>query len=130
VEKEIVLPPGVKADAPIFIDPEPVIPLGDKVLLSVRPKESLTRGGIVIPEVANVQPTYIADILAVGPGKVGPDGKRVPIGLTKSGFELVRGDVVVTSKFPGQYFEHKGRKLRLCPEEEILAVITDQEKRK
>ena len=51
-------------------------PLHDRVLVRRVEAEEKTAGGIIIPDSAKEKPIK-GEILAVGPGKVADDGKRV-----------------------------------------------------
>ena len=57
-----------------------VKPLSDRVLLKrVEPKEEV-RGGIIIPDTAKEKPQE-AQVVAVGDGKIGDDGKVSPMNV-------------------------------------------------
>ena len=65
-------------------------PLADRVLVKPIEKEEKTKSGIYLPDTAKEKPQE-GEILAVGPGKMTDDGKRVPLDL-KAGdqFEIAR----------------------------------------
>ena len=50
-------------------------PLGDRVVIQPTPREEMTKSGIVLPDTAKEKPQE-GTILAVGPGRIGDDGKR------------------------------------------------------
>ncbi len=68
-------------------------PLEDRVVLKQLEAETTTASGIVIPGKEKEKPQQ-AEVLAVGPGKTGDDGKRIPM-------EVSVGDKVVYSKYSG-----------------------------
>ena len=51
-------------------------PLADRVVIKPSPAEEKTKGGIILPDTAKEKPV-IGEIVAVGPGKVGDDGKKI-----------------------------------------------------
>ena len=70
-----------------------VIPLHDRVLVKRLEAEETTKGGIIIPDTAKEKPQE-AKVIAVGRGRVGEDGKVIPLDVKK-------GDKVLVGKFSG-----------------------------
>jgi len=68
-------------------------PLHDRVLIEVLDGSEKTAGGIIIPDTAQEKPQE-GKVVAVGPGKIADDGKRIPT-------EVSVGDIVVYSKYAG-----------------------------
>ena len=54
-------------------------PLHDRVLVKRIEQQEQVRGGIIIPDTAKEKPQE-AEVVAVGPGKVNDEGKRVADG--------------------------------------------------
>ena len=54
-------------------------PLQDRVIVKRVEEEEKTKGGIIIPDTAKEKPQE-GQIIAVGPGKVTDDGKKIPDG--------------------------------------------------
>ena len=52
-------------------------PLQDRILVKRVEEEEKTKGGIIIPDTAKEKPQE-GKVVAVGPGKVGEDGKVRP----------------------------------------------------
>ncbi len=69
-------------------------PLHDRVIIKRLDNERKTASGIVIPDSAAEKPDQ-GEILAVGNGKVGDDGKVRPLGVKV-------GDKVLFGKYSGQ----------------------------
>lgn len=90
-------------------------PLNDRVIIKRLDNERKTASGIVIPESAAEKPDQ-GEILAVGPGKRGDDGKVQPV-------DVKVGDKVLFGKYAGQAVKVDGEELLVIREEEILAVI-------
>jgi len=65
-------------------------PLGDRVVIKPTPKEEVSKGGIVLPDTAQEKPQE-GKIIAVGPGRLTEDGKRIAM-------EVKKGDKVIYSK--------------------------------
>ncbi len=93
-----------------------VIPLYDRVLLKRLEEKEVRKGGIIIPDTAKEKPQE-AEVIEVGNGKVGKDGKTIPL-------EVKKGDRVLIGKFSGTEVEIDGEEHVIVREEEILAKIT------
>ena len=88
-------------------------PLGDRVVVKPMPKEEVTKGGIFLPDTAKEKPQE-GKIIAVGPGKLTDDGKRVAM-------EVSVGDIVVYAKYGGTEIKEDGEELIILRESDILA---------
>ena len=91
-------------------------PLNDRVV--VEPLEAMTEtspGGIVLPESAKEKP-QLALVVAVGPGRVGDDNKRIPI-------EVKIGDKIFHSKYGGTPVKHDNKEFIILREDDILAKV-------
>ena len=88
-------------------------PLGDRVVVRPRSKEEVTKGGIVIPDTAKEKPQE-GEVVAVGPGKMTEDGKRIPL-------DVKVGDTVVYAKYAGTEIKEDGEELIILRESDILA---------
>jgi chaperonin GroES len=91
-------------------------PLGERVIIKPIEQEQTTRGGIVLPDTAKEKPQE-GEVIAVGPGRVGDDGKRIPM-------ELAKGDRVVYSKFAGTEYKDGDQEYLILRESDILAKIS------
>ena len=91
-------------------------PLHDRVIIKRLDNERKTTSGIVIPDSAAEKPDQ-GEILAVGNGKVGDDGKVRPLAVKV-------GDKVVFGPYSGSNtVKVDGEDLLVMGEHEILAVI-------
>jgi chaperonin GroES len=90
-------------------------PLNDRVLVSRVEEEQKTTGGIIIPETAKEKPQE-GKVIAVGPGKVDEDGKRV-------GMDVKVGDRILFGKYSGNEIKIEGVEHLIMREEDILAVL-------
>jgi chaperonin GroES len=63
-------------------------PLADRVVVKPIVKEEVTKGGIVLPDTAKEKPQE-GEVVAVGPGKLSEDGKRVEMEWKDTGQEYL-----------------------------------------
>jgi chaperonin GroES len=91
-------------------------PLSDRIVIRRFEAETKTTGGILLPDSAKNKPQK-GKVLAVGPGKLQKDGKRVPL-------TVKTGDVVLFTNWAGDEFK-KGQSedVLLMREEDVLAVL-------
>jgi chaperonin GroES len=94
-----------------------VRPLGDRIL--VEPVEENDakgkKGRIIIPDTAKEKPME-SMVVALGTGKTGDDGKKVP-------FEVRKGDRVLVSRYGGTEIKLDGKEYKILNGDDILAVI-------
>ncbi len=90
-------------------------PLHDRVIVKPATPEETTKGGIIIPDTAKEKPMQ-GEVLAVGSGKVGDDGKVVPMALKV-------GDKVLYGKYSGTEISLDGEDLLIMRETDVFAVI-------
>jgi len=92
-----------------------VRPLHDRVLVKRMNEEEKSKGGIIIPDTAKEKPAQ-GEIIAVGQGRVGDDGKVRPLDVKK-------GDKVLFGKYAGTEIKIEGDEFLMMREEDILGVI-------
>ena len=90
-------------------------PLHDRVVVKRLEEERKTASGIVIPDTAAEKPDS-GEIMAVGSGKVGDDGKVRPLDVKK-------GDKVLFGKYSGQTVKVDGVEYLVMREEDLMGVI-------
>ena len=90
-------------------------PLGDRVVIRVLEQEEKTASGIFLPDTAKEKPSQ-GEVVAVGPGKVQDDGKRVAL-------DVKVGDKLIFSKYAGTEVKFEGTKYLIVSERDILAII-------
>ncbi|UCG84617.1 MAG: co-chaperone GroES [Dehalococcoidia bacterium] len=90
-------------------------PLADRVIVKPIVKEEVTKGGIVLPDTAKEKPQE-GEVVAVGPGKIGDDGKRIEM-------EIKKGDKVIYAKYAGTEWKDKDQEYLILREADILAKI-------
>ena len=92
-------------------------PLADRVVVEPQKNESgKTKSGIYLPETADKERPEQGKIIATGPGKLGDDGKRIPISVKK-------GDMVLFTKYGPNEIKVDGKEYLIAREEDILAIL-------
>ena len=92
-------------------------PLHDRVVVRRLEEETLTAGGIVLPDSATEKPSQ-GEVLAVGPGKVLDNGEvRAP--------DVSVGDKVLFGQYGGSTVKIDGDELLIMNESEIFGVLED-----
>ena len=90
-------------------------PLNDRVLVQRMEEETKTKGGIIIPDTAKEKPAE-GKIIAAGNGRLGDDGKRIPL-------EVKKGDRVLFSKYGGTEVKVEGEEYLIMREDDILGIV-------
>ena len=91
-------------------------PLGDRVLVRPMEEKEMKKGGIIIPDSAKEKPQE-GEIVAVGPGKTGDDGKTIAMTVKK-------GDKVIYGKYSGTEVKLDDEDYLLMREDDILGIIS------
>ncbi len=90
-------------------------PLADRVLVQRLDAESVTSGGIVLPESAKEKPQR-GKIVSVGKGKALKDGTRRKV-------QVKKGDEVLFSSYCGTEIKIGGEEYMIMDESEIMAIV-------
>jgi len=90
-------------------------PLHDRVIVKRVEEEEKTKGGIIIPDTAKEKPVE-GEIMAVGEGKVGDDGKKIAL-------EVKTGDKVLFGKYAGTEIQIDGEEHLIMREDDIIAIV-------
>ena len=90
-------------------------PLHDRVIVKRLEEERQSAGGIVIPDTAAEKPS-MGEVVAVGPGKIGENGKLQPMGVKA-------GDKVLFGKYSGQEFKMDNEDLLQMREDDIIGIV-------
>ena len=88
-------------------------PLADRVLVKPIEKEEKTKSGIYLPDTAKEKPQE-GKVVAVGPGKMTDDGKRIPL-------DLKVGDRVIYAKYGGTEIKVDDEEMMILRESDVLA---------
>ena len=90
-------------------------PLHDRVLVRRVEAEEKTAGGIIIPDTAQEKPQE-GEVVAVGPGALNDEGKRVAL-------DVKVGDRVLFGKWSGTEVKVDGEELLIMKESDIMGII-------
>jgi chaperonin GroES len=90
-------------------------PLADRVVIKPAAAEEKTKGGIILPDTAKEKPV-VGEVMAVGPGKVTDDGKKVLL-------EVKVGDKVLYGKYSGTEVTLDGEEFLIMREADIFAIV-------
>lgn len=90
-------------------------PLADRVVIKMTEAEETTSSGIILAGSAKEKP-QIAEVVAVGEGRISDDGKTVPM-------TVKAGDKVLTSKYSGTEVKVDGVEYTILKQEDILAIV-------
>src|SRR5215470_4519910 len=90
-------------------------PLGDRVVVKPLSSETVTKSGIVLPDTAKEKPQE-GEILAVGPGKVLDNGKRVTL-------EVKVGQKILFAKYAGSEVKMDDEDYLILRESDIMGIV-------
>ena len=90
-------------------------PLGDRVLVKAIEKKDEVRSGLIIPDTAKEKPME-GEIIAAGKGKVGEDGKLIPM-------DVKPGDKILYGKYSGTEIKIDGQEYLIMHQDDILGII-------
>ncbi|MCL5268668.1 MAG: co-chaperone GroES [Bacteroidetes bacterium] len=90
-------------------------PLADRVVVRPLEAEEKTKGGLYVPDTAKERPQQ-GEIVAVGPGRVTDDGKKVPP-------EVKVGDIILYGKYSGTEVSYEGTEYLIMRESDIFAIL-------
>ena len=92
-----------------------VSPLADRVVIKALEDVEQMRGGLYIPDTAKEKPQQ-GEVMAVGPGKLSEEGKRIDM-------ELKVGDKVLYGKYSGTEVTVDNEQYLILRESDVLAVV-------
>jgi len=97
-----------------------VKPLADRVLVRRIEEQETKRGGIIIPDTAKEKPQE-GEIVAVGPGRMTEDGKRIAM-------EVKKGDRILIGKYSGTEVKIDGTEYVILREDDVLGILATTKK--
>ena len=92
-------------------------PLGERLVVSPIEQEQMTSSGIILPDTAKEKPQE-GKVVAIGPGRMTDDGKRVEM-------DLKIGDTVIYSKFAGTEYKDGDKEYLILRESDVLAKLSN-----
>ena len=90
-------------------------PLNDRVLIKMVEAEETTKSGIILSSGSQEKP-QIAEVIAVGPGGLDENGKKIEM-------QVKKGDKVITSKYSGTEVKYEGTEYIIVKQSDILATV-------
>jgi chaperonin GroES len=97
-------------------------PLHDRIIVQRLEEGEQKIGGIIIPDTAKEKPQQ-GRVIAAGNGKMNDEGKRVPL-------DVKAGDLILFGKYTSQEVKLDGEEYLIMREDEVLAVIDGETKKK
>ena len=95
-------------------------PLGDRLVLKPIERQEMTKGGILLPDTAKEKPQE-GKVIAVGPGKLSDEGKRLPM-------DIKVGDIVLYPRYGGVEYKLDDEEVEIFHQSDILGVISGKSK--
>ncbi|MSQ27516.1 MAG: co-chaperone GroES [Dehalococcoidia bacterium] len=93
-----------------------IVPMGDRLVVRPLEREEVTKSGLVLPDTAKEKPQE-GEVIAVGPGRMTDEGKRIPT-------ELKKGDHVIYAKYAGTEVKLEEEDYLILREADVLAKIS------
>lgn len=90
-------------------------PLADRVIVQRLEAESVTAGGIVLPDSAQEKPQR-GKVISVGTGRILDDG-------TLGKMHVKKGDSVLFSSYAGSEVKLDGKEYLIMNESDIMAIV-------
>ena len=97
----------------------PIIPLGDKIVISPLEEGEQTYGNIIVPDMGKEKPE-MGKVLAVGEGRVTDEGA-----IIKN--QLKVGQTIIVPKFGAQIVIVEGETYIIASENDVLGIIKSKE---
>lgn len=91
-------------------------PMDDRILVEPVEEELSTSFGLVLPDTASKEKPQKGRVVAVGPGKLNDEGKRVPMTVKP-------GDTVLYTKYGPTEVKIEGKEIYFLQESDVLAIV-------
>ncbi len=92
-----------------------VRPLHDRIMVERLEEQEVKRGSIIIPDTAKEKPQE-GKVIAVGTGKVGDDGKKIPL-------DVKAGNKILFGKYSGSEVKIDDKEYLIMREDDVLAIL-------
>lgn len=92
-----------------------ISPLADRIVVKPLEDTETMRGGLYIPDTAKEKPQQ-GEVIAVGPGKMTDDGKRIAP-------EVKTGDKILYGKYSGTEVNVGDEQYLILRESDVLAIV-------
>ena len=91
-------------------------PMDDRILVEPLEEEAATSFGLVLPDSISKEKPQKGKVVAVGPGKMNEDGKRVAM-------TVKAGDTILYTKYGPTEVKVEGKEIYFLQESDVLAII-------
>jgi len=91
-------------------------PLSNHIVIEPISQEEKTKSGIILPDTAEKEKPEQGKVIAVGPGKLDENGKRILL-------EVKEGDIVLFKKYGPDEIKIDDKEYLIASEEDILAIL-------
>ena len=92
-----------------------LVPLADRIVITPLKQEEVTASGLVIPDTVKEKPQQ-GEVVAVGPGRLDDNGKRVPM-------DVSAGDRILYAKYTGTEIKLDNEDYIVLNDKDILAKL-------
>ena len=92
-----------------------LVPLADRLVITALKQDEITSSGLVIPDTAKEKPQQ-GEVVAVGPGRLDDNGKRVPM-------DIAVGDRILYAKYTGTDVKLDSVDYIVLNEKEVLCKL-------
>ena len=94
-----------------------IYPHRDRIIVQVVDADTVSAGGIVIPDAAKEKPSR-GKVLSVGSGRLTDAGTVVPM-------EVKQEDTVLFGQYAGQKIKVDGQEYLILKEDDVIAIIEE-----
>lgn len=91
-------------------------PMDDRILVEPLEEDMATASGIVLPDTASKEKPQKGRVLAVGPGKLTEDGKRMPMSVKA-------GNTILYTRYGPTEVKVEGKEIYFLNESDVLAIV-------
>jgi len=92
-----------------------LVPLADRIVITPLKQDEVTASGLVIPDTVKEKPQQ-GEVVAVGPGRLDDNGKRVPLDVSV-------GDRILYAKYTGTDIKLDNEDYIVLNDKDILAKL-------
>jgi len=93
-----------------------IVPLNDHVVVEALEPETKTESGFIIPDTASKEKPMQGKVIAVGPGKLDEDGKRLPM-------DIKAGVTVLFAKYGPTEVKVDGKEVLILSASDVYAKL-------
>lgn len=91
-------------------------PTDDHIVVKAEEQETQTQSGLYIPSTVSKERPQMGEVVAVGPGKMTEEGKRLAM-------DVKVGDKILFSKYGPSEVKIDGKDLLILNQSDVLAIV-------